>query len=55
MKLDIWKKAQRRTILMIRCFIDTYVDAAGDSSKLVSCSRELSILKVSKAYAGVVT
>ena len=28
MRLDIWKKAQITTMLMIRCFIDTYVDDA---------------------------
>ena len=55
MKLDIWKKAQRATILMIRCFIEMYVDVAcwvGHSCKCASYLRELSSKEVSKAYAG---
>jgi hypothetical protein len=55
MRLDIWKKAQITTMLMIRCFIDTQVDVAcraGDSCELVSYLRESSTTNVSKAYAG---
>jgi hypothetical protein len=55
MRLDIWNKAQRTTTLMIRCFIDTYVDIAwwvGHSCERVSYSRESSTIILSKAYAG---
>jgi hypothetical protein len=55
MRLDNWKKAQRITTPMIRCFIDTYADVGcwvGHSCELVSYSRESSTIRVSKAYAG---
>lgn len=55
MRLDTWKKAQRTTMPMIRCFIDTYVDVAwwvGHSCELYPTSPESSAIKVSKAYAG---
>jgi hypothetical protein len=48
MRLEIWKKAQITMMLMIRYFMDMYVEAAyctGGSCHIVCCSRESSIIK----------